>query len=99
MVELRVCYKHASFHVFPEPWHPFKEMYSGPSRSFWELLQNADDCCYEETPGLKVIHALGEYLWLEYNEVGGLGGRSNACSVSHPKKSSAVSPAAIVPFV
>ncbi|CAK9032822.1 unnamed protein product [Durusdinium trenchii] len=45
------------------------EMYSGPSRAFWELLQNADDCSYGSAPALKVAHA-AEYLWLEYNEVG-----------------------------
>ena len=43
-------------------------MYSGPSRAFWELLQNADDCSYGSAPALKVAHA-AEYLWLEYNEV------------------------------
>ena len=44
------------------------EMYSGPSRAFWELLQNADDCRYEESPSIKVAYS-STYLWLEYNEV------------------------------
>ena len=58
-----------------------EELYSVPLRAFWELLQNADDCIYDETPHLKarkfgtqrrfaqVIHC-PEYLWLEYNEQG-----------------------------
>lgn len=45
------------------------EMYSGPCRAFWELLQNADDCRYQESPWIKVAYS-SKFLWLEYNEVG-----------------------------
>ena len=40
------------------------EMYSGPARSLWELLQNADDCSYSEAPEIQ-IHRMGPSdLWM-----------------------------------
>ncbi|CAE7618159.1 NOV [Symbiodinium necroappetens] len=45
------------------------ELYSGPSRALWELLQNADDCTYQGTPHLTIVED-PRYLWLEYNERG-----------------------------
>eukprot|EP00929_Paragymnodinium_shiwhaense_P013109 TRINITY_DN120975_c0_g1_i1.p1 TRINITY_DN120975_c0_g1~~TRINITY_DN120975_c0_g1_i1.p1 ORF type:complete len:1739 (+),score=256.48 TRINITY_DN120975_c0_g1_i1:59-5275(+) len=46
------------------------ELYSGPARALWELLQNADDCRYlAEVPCMKIVEA-PQHLWLEYNEAG-----------------------------
>lgn len=49
------------------------EMYSGPSRALWELLQNADDCRYMEDAKME-IQKLGDDLWmLELASLGKLG--------------------------
>ena len=45
------------------------ELYSGPSRALWELVQNADDCKFTEAPHMKIVED-PNYLWLEYNEAG-----------------------------
>ncbi|CAJ1424493.1 unnamed protein product [Effrenium voratum] len=45
------------------------ELYSGPVRALWELLQNADDCSFQDVPRVRIVHA-SKYLWLEYNEGG-----------------------------
>ena len=45
------------------------ELYSGPSRALWELLQNADDCKYEDAPHIRIVEH-SKYLWLQYNETG-----------------------------
>eukprot|EP00435_Cladocopium_sp_Y103_P014578 s1128_g3.t1 len=45
------------------------ELYSGPSRALWELLQNADDCSYDQAAELQIEH-VGNDLWIEYNERG-----------------------------
>ncbi|CAJ1420601.1 unnamed protein product [Effrenium voratum] len=45
------------------------ELYSGPKRALWELVQNADDCQYEGMPCLHLVK-FPSYLWIEYNEAG-----------------------------
>ena len=55
------CAQH--FQIMPPacyetPWSLMSsEMYSGPCRAFWELLQNADDCRYQESPWIKVAYS------------------------------------------
>ena len=39
------------------------ELYSGPSRALWELLQNADDCSYDQEAEMQ-IEQTGNYLWM-----------------------------------
>lgn len=52
------------------------EMYSGPPRALWELLQNADDCIYHTEPEL-LIEQTGENLWnLGLHELGVVGRRA-----------------------
>ena len=38
------------------------ELYSGPSRALWELLQNADDCSYDQEAEIQ-IEQIGNDLW------------------------------------
>ena len=45
------------------------ELYSGPVRALWELLQNADDCSYTGCPCIRIVQS-PDYVWLEYNEDG-----------------------------
>ena len=53
------------------------EMYSGPPRALWELLQNADDCIYHKEPEL-LIEQTGENLWnLGLQELGVVGLRAS----------------------
>ena len=45
------------------------EMYSGPMRALWELVQNADDCTYAGDANLRLVQT-SQYIWLQYNEKG-----------------------------